>query len=170
MCARTNTTPPQIASQSGSMAKCLVCEERPATEFHSEFDGKLCSVCNERSKGEAGWDVRSSHIELPYKDLNENVLSEQSRNKGNNTSTGGSTLRCAARRKKRCCEHEGCTKWAQGSTSYCKAHGGGTRCEHEGCTKSAIGSTSYCKAHGGGKRCEHGGGRCNGAVSWYVGS
>jgi hypothetical protein len=110
------------------MAKWPVCEERLATEFHLEFDGKLCPVCNEISKGEAGWDVRYSQIELPHRDHSENVFSEQSRDKGNNTSAQGSTLYCAAQKRLRCCEHEVCTKSAQGSTSYCIAHGGGKRC------------------------------------------
>jgi hypothetical protein len=56
------------------MAKCPVCEERLATEFHFEFDGEICLVCNKSSKGEAGWNARSSQIELPHKHLNESVL------------------------------------------------------------------------------------------------
>jgi hypothetical protein len=131
MCAGTNATTPYIESQSGSMAKCPVCEERPATEFLSEFDGKVCSVCSESSKREPGWAVHSNQIELPCEDFSDNALSVQSSDKGYRTSAEGSTLCGTARGGSSCCEHEGCTKSGAGSTSYCIAHGGGKRCKGE---------------------------------------
>jgi hypothetical protein len=54
--------------------------------------------------------------------------------------------------RRRPCELEDCSKWAQsGGTPHCVAHGGGKRCQEEDCTKSAVaGGTKHCVAHGGG--------------------
>ena len=59
-----------------------------------------------------------------------------------------------AKKQRRLCLVEGCTKFAQGVTRCCTKHGGGKRCTYPGCTKGAVGSTQNCVAHGGGKRCK----------------
>mmetsp|Transcript_5813 Transcript_5813/g.6702 ORF Transcript_5813/g.6702 Transcript_5813/m.6702 type:complete len:273 (+) Transcript_5813:297-1115(+) len=61
----------------------------------------------------------------------------------------------ARKRKRKVCQHEGCSKVSQGKTPFCLSHGGGYRCKWKGCSNGARGKSGFCITHGGGKLCKH---------------